>query len=188
MADNIVNKTVDGTFRQTNLTNESPEYLAKREELRLAEIELMKQRERVAEMRRHLPEGVTVQDYEFEEGPRELNAGDSPITKVRLSELFTKPDRSLVIYHFMFGKKNSKACPMCTAWLDGSERRRASPRAKSRFRRRRGRRRPDAARIRSRARLGQAAPAQRRKEYVQVRFRQRKSRRRAGLDAFRFHA
>src|SRR6201996_9054455 len=120
MADKIVKTTVDGTFRQTNLTSESPEYLAKREELRLAEIELMKQRERVADLRRHLPEGALVQDYEFEEGPRELNAGDSPITKVRLSELFTKPNRSLVIYHFMFGKKNSKACPMCTAWIDGA--------------------------------------------------------------------
>src|SRR5215475_10597834 len=108
----MVHTTVEGTFRQTNLTNESAEYLAKREELRLAEIELMKQRERVAEMRRHLPEGAAVQDYEFEEGPRELNAGDSPLSKVRLSELFTKPDRSLVVYHFMYGKKNSKACPM----------------------------------------------------------------------------
>ena len=45
----MVNTIVDGTFRQTNLTNESFEYLAKREELRLAEIELMRQRERVAE-------------------------------------------------------------------------------------------------------------------------------------------
>jgi predicted dithiol-disulfide oxidoreductase (DUF899 family) len=26
----------------------------------------------------------------------------------------------LVIYHFMFGKKQIKACPMCTAWLDGA--------------------------------------------------------------------
>src|SRR4029077_12547654 len=41
-------------FRQTNLTNESSEYLAKREELRLAEIALMRQRERVAELRRNL--------------------------------------------------------------------------------------------------------------------------------------
>lgn len=120
MADKIVKTTVDGTFRQTNLTNEPAEYMAKREELRLAEIELMKQRERVADLRRHLPEGAAVQDYEFEEGPRNLNAGDSPITKVRLSELFTKPNPSLVIYHFMFGKKNSKACPMCTAWIDGT--------------------------------------------------------------------
>ena len=29
---------------------------------------------------------------------------------VRLSELFTKPNRSLVIYPFMFGKKQTKAC------------------------------------------------------------------------------
>ena len=43
----MVHEMIDGTYRQTNLPNESPEYLAKREELRLAEIELMKQRERV---------------------------------------------------------------------------------------------------------------------------------------------
>jgi len=30
----MVHTMVDGTFRQTNLTNESAEYLAKREELR----------------------------------------------------------------------------------------------------------------------------------------------------------
>jgi len=116
----MVHAIVDGTFRQTNLTNESSEYLAKREELRLAEIELMRQRERVAELRRNLPEGAPVQDYQFDEGPRDLNAGDAPLLSVRLSELFTKPNRSLVIYHFMFGKRQTKACPMCTAWLDGA--------------------------------------------------------------------
>jgi len=116
----MVHAMVDGTFRQTNLTNESSEYLTKREELRLAEIELMRQRERVAELRRKLPEGAPIQDYQFEEGPRDLNAGDAPVRNVRLSELFTKPNRSLVIYHFMFGKKQTKACPMCTAWLDGA--------------------------------------------------------------------
>ena len=116
----MVHTIVDGTFRQTNLTNESPEYLAKREALRLAEIELMRQRERVADLRRHLPQGAPLQDYQFEEGPRDLNAGDAPVRTVRLSELFTKPDRSLVIYHFMFGKKQAKACPMCTAWIDGA--------------------------------------------------------------------
>jgi predicted dithiol-disulfide oxidoreductase (DUF899 family) len=116
----MVHTVVDGTFRQTNLTNESSEYLAKREELRLAEIELMRQRERVAALRRNLPEGAPIQDYQFEEGPRDLNAGDAPVRTVRLSELFTKPNRSLVIYHFMFGKRQTKACPMCTAWLDGA--------------------------------------------------------------------
>ena len=116
----MVNTIVDGTFRQTNLTNESPDYLSKREELRLAEIELMRHRERVAELRRHLPEGAALQDYQFEEGPPNLDAGDAPVRNVRLSELFTGPNRSLVIYHFMFGKKQTKACPMCTAWLDGA--------------------------------------------------------------------
>jgi predicted dithiol-disulfide oxidoreductase (DUF899 family) len=115
----MVHTIVDGTYRHTNLTRESSEYLAKREELRLAEIELMRQRERVANLRRNLPEGAAVQDYQFEEGPRDLYSGDAPVRNVRLSDLFTNPDRSLVVYHLMFGKKQTKACPMCTAWLDG---------------------------------------------------------------------
>jgi predicted dithiol-disulfide oxidoreductase (DUF899 family) len=148
----MVKETIDGIFRQTNLTNESAEYLAKREEVRLAEIELMRARERVAELRRALPNGAEIQDYEFLEGPASLGYGDEPVTKVRLSELFSSPspagrgikgeglrdgsyaphpnplpagegeklpERSLVIYHFMFGKKQSVACPMCTAWIDG---------------------------------------------------------------------
>src|SRR6185503_20423849 len=99
----MVGETIDGTYRQTNLPNESQEYLAKREELRLAEIELRNTRERVAELRRSLPKGATIQDYEFIEGPVSLDEGDAPANKVRLSELFTAPERSLVIYHFMFG-------------------------------------------------------------------------------------
>jgi len=115
----MVYEMIDGTYRQTNLPNESAEYLAKREELRLAEIELLKQREKVAELRRGLPKGATIQDYEFLEGPTSLDDGDAPTKNVRLSELFTAPDRSLVIYHFMYGKKQTTPCPMCTAWIDG---------------------------------------------------------------------
>lgn len=107
------------TRRQTNLTNESEEYLAKRDELRLAEIESMQLLERVAELRRQLPEGATVEDYVFDEGPPDLSAGDEPRRQVQLSELFTGPDRSLVVYHFMFGKKNTEPCPMCTLFIDG---------------------------------------------------------------------
>ena len=118
----MVHEMIDGTYRQTNLLNESPEYLAKREEVRLAEIELLNARERVAALRRALPKGATIQDYEFLEGPISLDAslddGDEPVRKVRLSELFTAPHRSLVIYQFMYGKKQTKACPMCTAWID----------------------------------------------------------------------
>src|SRR6266496_5808225 len=114
----MVHEMIDGTYRQTNLPSESAEYLSKREEVRLAEIELLNARERVAELRRALPKGATIQDYEFLEGPASLDDGDEPIRKVRLSELFTAPDRSLVIYHFMYGKKQSVPCPMCTAWID----------------------------------------------------------------------
>jgi predicted dithiol-disulfide oxidoreductase (DUF899 family) len=114
----MVHEIIDGTYRQTNLPNESAEYLSKREELRLAEIELLSTRERVAALRRALPKGATIQDYEFVEGPTSLNEGDEPAGKVRLSELFTGPDRSLVIYHFMYGKKQTVPCPMCTAWID----------------------------------------------------------------------
>src|SRR5215467_14391127 len=79
----------------------------------------MRQRERVAELRRSLPQGSSIQDYRFEEGPRDLNAGDAPVRTTRLSELFTKPNRSLIIYHFMYGKRQTSACPMCTLWIDG---------------------------------------------------------------------
>ena len=115
----MVHEMIDGTYRQTNLPNESSEYLVKREELRQAEIEFMRQRERVAELRRQLPKGATLPDYEFLEGPTSLDEGDEPVTRVRLSELFTAPDRALVIYHLMFGKNQTRPCPMCTAWIDG---------------------------------------------------------------------
>lgn len=114
----MVHQMISGTYRQTNLPNESEEYLSKREELRHAEIELMRQRERVAELRRALPAGAIIQDYEFLEGPASLDEGDAPVKKVRLSSLFTGPNRSLIVYHFMFGKKQTKPCPMCTSWID----------------------------------------------------------------------
>src|SRR6476659_1081091 len=106
----MVHETIEGTFRQTNLTNEPAEYLAKREELRHAEIELMRQRERVAELRRHLPTGPALPDYKFIEGPVDLDSGDTPTRTVRLSELFIAPDRPLVIYHLMYGKRQTKPC------------------------------------------------------------------------------
>jgi predicted dithiol-disulfide oxidoreductase (DUF899 family) len=106
-------------MRQTRLPNVSEEYLSKREELRSLEIESMKLRERVAEARRQLPQGPAIKDYLFLEGPPDLKGDDSPTHTVHLSHLFTGPDRSLVIYHFMYGKRQTTACPMCTLWIDG---------------------------------------------------------------------
>ncbi len=105
-------------MEQTRLT-ESQEYTARREELRLAEIELMRQRERVAALRRALPPGAVVEDYVFSEGPRDLASGDSPVSEVRLSGLFTAPGRALVVYQLMYGKAQTTPCPMCTMWIDG---------------------------------------------------------------------
>jgi predicted dithiol-disulfide oxidoreductase (DUF899 family) len=112
-------ETINGTLQLTRLTNEPAEYVARREELRLAEIELMRQRERVAAMRRGLPPGALVEDYVFQEGPADLDVGDAPIATVRLSDLFTGPNRSVVIYHLMYGKRQTDPCPMCTMWIDG---------------------------------------------------------------------
>jgi predicted dithiol-disulfide oxidoreductase (DUF899 family) len=88
----------------TNLA-ESAEYVRAREELRLAEIELMQQRERVAQQRRDLPPGPVMPNYAFDNGT------------VTLEELVT--DRPLIVYHLMYGKAQTTPCPMCTMWIDG---------------------------------------------------------------------
>src|SRR4029450_3909144 len=74
--------------------------------------------ERVAALRRARPTGAEVTDYVFQEGPRDLNGSDSPISSVRLSELVSGSRRPLIVYHFMSGKRNTTACPMCPMWLD----------------------------------------------------------------------
>jgi predicted dithiol-disulfide oxidoreductase (DUF899 family) len=90
---------------------ESDEYRRQREELRLSELELIDQVERVAALRRQLPADTVVEDYEFLDVAR----GD----QVRLSELFSAPDRALILYHFMYGKAQAEPCPLCTMWIDG---------------------------------------------------------------------
>jgi predicted dithiol-disulfide oxidoreductase (DUF899 family) len=107
------------TVEMTRLTKESDDYVAARDELRKSEIALMELGERVVAQRRQLPAGPVVEDYFFEEGPVDLGAGDEPIRQVRLSELFSGVGRPLIVYHFMYGKAQTSACPMCTMWIDG---------------------------------------------------------------------
>lgn len=85
-----------------------------REALRQAEIALKEQRERVAEQRRALPENPLDRDYGFLEAWPE----DTGRT-VALADLFSAPDRSLLVYHFMFNPAHESACPMCSMWMDG---------------------------------------------------------------------
>ena len=106
MADAATLKTA---LHDKRFPNESTTYREARNELLEAEIELRRQVERVAALRRRLPTGGEVaQDYEFEgeAGP------------VRLSELFG-PHDTLVAYSYMYGPNMERPCPMCTAMLDG---------------------------------------------------------------------
>lgn len=90
---------------------ESAEYRRQREQLRVAELDLIDHVERVAALRRKLPADTVVDDYEL----ADVASG----ARVRLSELFSAPDRTLVLYHFMYGKAQTEACPLCTMWIDG---------------------------------------------------------------------
>ena len=94
----------------TRLT-ESEGYRRQREELRLAELELIDQVERVAALRRQLSADTVVDDYLF----IDVVSG----AMVPLSELFTGPDRALILYHLMYGKAQTEPCPLCTMWIDG---------------------------------------------------------------------
>ena len=94
------------------LENETPEAQKARAELLEAELVLRDQVERVAALRRALPP-TPIEDQTYEE------IRDGVRTPVRLSELFERPEQTLVLLHFMYGKKQEKPCPMCTLWADG---------------------------------------------------------------------
>jgi predicted dithiol-disulfide oxidoreductase (DUF899 family) len=97
---------------------ESKKYRTARNELLKAEMELRRQIEDVAATRRRLPlGGAAPEDYVFEEGAADL-ADTTGTKRVKMSELFVRPDASLVIYSFMYGPNMTKACPSCTSIID----------------------------------------------------------------------
>jgi predicted dithiol-disulfide oxidoreductase (DUF899 family) len=89
---------------------ESAEYRAARNALLAEEMELRRQKERVAVQRRALPAGGMIpEDYEFD--------GDGG--KVKLSALFSPGKDTLAVYSFMYGPERERPCPGCTHFLDG---------------------------------------------------------------------
>ncbi len=99
--------------------NESTEYRSARQALLDSELQLRRQIEEVAALRRALPLGGLVgEDYVFEEGGRDL---DDLKTKreVRLSELFAPGKDTLILYSYMFSPAMSQPCTSCTSILDG---------------------------------------------------------------------
>lgn len=108
-----------GKYHPNKFPGESEAYRDKRDQLLDAEINLRKQIEQVAALRRQLPQGGLIkEDYVFNEGATDLS-DRSTVKQTKLSELFATGKNTLVIYSFMFAPDWEKACPSCTSILDG---------------------------------------------------------------------
>jgi len=94
----------------TRHPNESADYRRARQELLIAEIELRREAERVAELRRALPPGGEV--------PRSYRFTAEDGSAVTLADLFDGHD-TLVVYSYMFGPQREAPCPMCTSMMGG---------------------------------------------------------------------
>jgi len=106
----------EGLLRR--LPGESDEYRVARDELLEAEVELKRQTETVAAMRRRLPAGGAVpEDYTFQE----WDPARGRPREVSFAELFAEED-TLVVYSFMFKPGESGPlevpCPICTSIID----------------------------------------------------------------------
>jgi predicted dithiol-disulfide oxidoreductase (DUF899 family) len=96
-------------LHQIRFPNENAAYRDARNALLAAEVDLRRNIERVAALRRELPPGGEIpEDYVFD-------SDDGP---VRLSELFGDKD-TLIVYSYMYGPSMEEPCPACTSILDG---------------------------------------------------------------------
>ncbi|MFT5181853.1 MAG: putative dithiol-disulfide oxidoreductase (DUF899 family) [Alphaproteobacteria bacterium] len=101
-----------GQFHDNQFPGESEDYRTTRDNLLAAEMELRKQTETVAAMRRALPLGGQVtENYAFDEDV----AGNGVQTTI--SDLLAPGKDSLVLYSFMYAP-GGDACPACNAILD----------------------------------------------------------------------
>jgi predicted dithiol-disulfide oxidoreductase (DUF899 family) len=98
--------------------NASAEYIQAREALADAELALSEQIEKVAALRRGLPQGAVMGDYTFNVAA--LPGGGAATATTTLAEL-AADGRSLVVYHMMFGPGATEPCPMCALLVDGLE-------------------------------------------------------------------
>jgi predicted dithiol-disulfide oxidoreductase (DUF899 family) len=107
------------SIHSNRFPGESDAYRSARNELLRAEMNLRRNIEEVAALRRKLPLGGKVpQDYIFEEGS--LDLGNSASTRqTRLSELFAPGKDSLALYSYMYAPAMPTPCTSCTSILDG---------------------------------------------------------------------
>jgi predicted dithiol-disulfide oxidoreductase (DUF899 family) len=96
------------TKRRPAFPGESRAYADARQSLLAREIELRRDLERVAELRRALPPGPLIErDYRFI---------DPKGAEIGLADLFGAHD-TLVTYFWMYGPQRDRPCPMCTNLL-----------------------------------------------------------------------
>jgi predicted dithiol-disulfide oxidoreductase (DUF899 family) len=104
---NLTPATELAAKNKAKFPNESEEYRQARNVLLAEEIALRRHIERVAALRRQLPNGGAVtRSYSF----------NSENGKKSLVDLFGDKE-TLVVYSFMFGPKRARPCPMCTAMI-----------------------------------------------------------------------
>ena len=102
-------------FHEKSFPNESTEYREARNKLLEAEINLRRQTEEIAELRRELPLGGKLkEDYVFDELDLEGN-----VKQTRVSELFSPGKDTLIIYSFMYHPDDKSPCVMCNSIIDG---------------------------------------------------------------------
>jgi predicted dithiol-disulfide oxidoreductase (DUF899 family) len=107
------------TLHSTRFPGEDPSYRQARDKLLKAEMELRKNVEAVAALRRQLPlGGPLLEDYAFVEGAADLN-DSSTAHEVRFSSLFAPGQDTLAVYSYMFGPNMKQPCVSCTSILDG---------------------------------------------------------------------
>lgn len=98
--------------------NENDKYRTARDKLLEAEIELRRNVEHVAALRRELPKGGEIpEDYAFEEGGADIK-DEKTARPVKFSQLFEDGKDSLIIYSFMYGPNAKEPCPSCSSILD----------------------------------------------------------------------
>jgi predicted dithiol-disulfide oxidoreductase (DUF899 family) len=98
---------------------ESDAYRSARNELLQAEIDLRRNTEAVAALRRKLPLGGKVaQDYVFDEGSPDIENNSAAAHQTRLSELFAPDKDTLALYSYMYGPAMAAPCVSCTSILD----------------------------------------------------------------------
>jgi predicted dithiol-disulfide oxidoreductase (DUF899 family) len=94
----------------------SQDYIEARNALLKEEWALSEQIERVAALRRSLPQGTIVKSYKFTEGPSDL-AADEPNKEVTLEDL-AADGRSVISYHMMLDDTEVEPCSMCSMIVD----------------------------------------------------------------------